>query len=870
MKKITAIILAVFCFFAVPAVSGFAQDAWQDGVYEGEGQGFIGPIRVSVTVSGGKMSKIEILETNETNMEPPMNFWAMAHPEIVNRILDKQSPEVDVVSGATYASRGISDAVSDALKKAAGEPVEEDAVFEKTVTAKNRHNDDPADAPMAEMLQPDAVVERIGGKYYATLTFGKGFYGWSSLDGSHITSVKALAANGSTYVNSTADKLDAANGTHQFTVPITTMEGQQIQVDTSAPLVGMRNLRLYFTDRVPEAVDKQPLAEAIQSAEALKESDYTAESWKAFQKALEDARTVYGDADAAKAEVSKALQALQNAQGGLVVKKEDAHYWVSCSLQNSWNGAESAMGVLLSPVAEIEVKNSQTYAAVRFVPGNYNEYEVTGTDITKISVPDTEDAEILESDKTAGVREFKLELSDPAQPVRIEVSSDAFPDKKETVLLSLGERLPEQPADSSTLKALVYQADLLTPHFYTKESYASLTQAATEAKEILKQGSAIQDALNQHSETVRKALNTLSVTKETVDIDSLELLRSAAKSAPKGAKLRLTRSLESDGNPQRIVTRNDLTLDGQGYTLNGKSSAGLFYVQGGKLTLKNITLQNARYRFEGLYDGKGSAVLAENGDLRMENCTVIGCMSSFGNVYVGENRQAEIIHCTFAGNSATNGASICFADTAKGTLANSILAGGASMSEIYFSGTPALTDGGYNLVTSLSTKAGQFPGETSVVDASFYDYSAWLTPVDQYQPEEKTLPLLPSENHPALDKIPAGQEYLLEKDQTGTVRPQGKKGDIGAYELPSGTLEPDQVKIDSSAFTVVKRGTQMKLSAVFTPEYASSALTWSSSNPAVASVSADGLVSALKPGTTTVHVKTANGKTHAVTVRVTL
>ena len=58
------------------------------------------------------------------------------------------------------------------------------------------------------------------------------------------------------------------------------------------------------------------------------------------------------------------------------------------------------------------------------------------------------------------------------------------------------------------------------------------------------------------------------------------------------------------------------------------------------------------------------------------------------------------------------------------------------------------------------------------------------------------------------------------------------------------------------------------LSAALSPDYAVSALTWSSSRRKVAKVSSKGVVTALKKGTTTVTVTTYNGKTAKVKIKV--
>lgn len=89
----------------------------RDGTFIGSAKGFGGTIQVSVTIQKEEIISIEVLSHEQ---ETPSFFEkALA---IVDRILKKQSPNVDTVSGATYSSNGIREAVKNALKKAAGTP----------------------------------------------------------------------------------------------------------------------------------------------------------------------------------------------------------------------------------------------------------------------------------------------------------------------------------------------------------------------------------------------------------------------------------------------------------------------------------------------------------------------------------------------------------------------------------------------------------------------------------------------------------------------------------------------------------------------------------------------------------------------------
>ena len=94
--------------------SAGAGGTYKDGTYTGSAQGFGGDIKVKVTVSGQKISAIDITEASGEDEA----YLSMAK-DIINTMLDKQTADVDTVSGATYSSTGIKNAVTQALEGAA-------------------------------------------------------------------------------------------------------------------------------------------------------------------------------------------------------------------------------------------------------------------------------------------------------------------------------------------------------------------------------------------------------------------------------------------------------------------------------------------------------------------------------------------------------------------------------------------------------------------------------------------------------------------------------------------------------------------------------------------------------------------------------
>ncbi|MFR6496828.1 MAG: FMN-binding protein [Ruminococcus sp.] len=87
--------------------------AYRDGVYTGTGTGFGGEMTVQVTVSGGRITDIQILSSKD---DSPYLQNASA---LLQNIIAAQSTNVDAVSGATFSSTGLIEAVRNALANAA-------------------------------------------------------------------------------------------------------------------------------------------------------------------------------------------------------------------------------------------------------------------------------------------------------------------------------------------------------------------------------------------------------------------------------------------------------------------------------------------------------------------------------------------------------------------------------------------------------------------------------------------------------------------------------------------------------------------------------------------------------------------------------
>lgn len=86
---------------------------YADGVYEGSAEGFGGEVVVSVTILQDEITSVEVTEAKGEDSA----YLSMAMA-LTDEIVEKQSVEVDTVSGATYSSRGILEAARQALELA--------------------------------------------------------------------------------------------------------------------------------------------------------------------------------------------------------------------------------------------------------------------------------------------------------------------------------------------------------------------------------------------------------------------------------------------------------------------------------------------------------------------------------------------------------------------------------------------------------------------------------------------------------------------------------------------------------------------------------------------------------------------------------
>lgn len=142
---------------------------YKDGTYQGSGTGFGGTITAQVTISGGKIAAIDILSASgETG-----SYFASAKG-VISKMISGQTPNVDAVSGATYSSNGIIQAVQNALSKAANTSVS----VTPTPTAKPTPKPTSIPKPSGNVTYKDgtysAEAEGFDGPVKVTITIKNG------------------------------------------------------------------------------------------------------------------------------------------------------------------------------------------------------------------------------------------------------------------------------------------------------------------------------------------------------------------------------------------------------------------------------------------------------------------------------------------------------------------------------------------------------------------------------------------------------------------------------------------------------------------------------------------------------------------------
>lgn len=113
MKKILCTMLAL-CLLLGMVPAALAEGV--SGTFEGEANGFHGPVKVSVTLEDGKITDVTVTEQAET---VGVSDWSLS--EMPNRIVEHQSYNVDVTTGATFSAYAVKNAVKSAIEASGAE-----------------------------------------------------------------------------------------------------------------------------------------------------------------------------------------------------------------------------------------------------------------------------------------------------------------------------------------------------------------------------------------------------------------------------------------------------------------------------------------------------------------------------------------------------------------------------------------------------------------------------------------------------------------------------------------------------------------------------------------------------------------------------
>ena len=120
IKKSLALILVLVLAFSIIGCQADVENGEKNGgkeeltstVVVGEGRGKNGPVKLEVTFENSEIKDIKVLEHEESSYTEPVIA------DLTREMIDTNSTDVDVVSGATLTSYAIINAVKDAIKKA--------------------------------------------------------------------------------------------------------------------------------------------------------------------------------------------------------------------------------------------------------------------------------------------------------------------------------------------------------------------------------------------------------------------------------------------------------------------------------------------------------------------------------------------------------------------------------------------------------------------------------------------------------------------------------------------------------------------------------------------------------------------------------
>lgn len=282
--------------------------AYKDGTYYGTGTGFGGTLKVQVDISGGKIAAIQILENNDGSE------YISRASSIINAIISSQSTNVDTVSGATYSSVGIIQAVRDALSQA--------TVSGSDNSSSNSNTNQSEKSDQATDVITGTVPYKEG-IYYGTAEGYSGDVSVAVVIQEH--TIKAIL------ITDTSD--DESFFNRAMDVVKNVIKKQNTDVDTvsgatysSKGLINAIKNALKQAEKVTngesteEKIDTSKLADAIENAKQLDEAEYTDATWAVLKIRLQEAEEAMEAKE--QAAIDKALDNLN--QAVILLEKKDS------------------------------------------------------------------------------------------------------------------------------------------------------------------------------------------------------------------------------------------------------------------------------------------------------------------------------------------------------------------------------------------------------------------------------------------------------------------------------------------------------------------------------------------------------------------
>ena len=90
-----------------------SDNVYKNGTFEGLGTGYGGTITVQVTLEDDTITAVSVVSAPGED-----SAYLSQGENVINSVISEQSTDVDTISGATFSSTGILEAVNDALSKA--------------------------------------------------------------------------------------------------------------------------------------------------------------------------------------------------------------------------------------------------------------------------------------------------------------------------------------------------------------------------------------------------------------------------------------------------------------------------------------------------------------------------------------------------------------------------------------------------------------------------------------------------------------------------------------------------------------------------------------------------------------------------------